>query len=137
LVLGGAHITIAAGSRVIVVQAPHGRLAGIISARVAIVTVDFLARGTEPFCTDIAQSALVAIRAQPTFIGRREGAQAGGRIANGILARRVNALRFRAYHHRIGVEHALERNLLVVTDQLARTQVLFERCAVCILQAIA
>jgi len=137
LVLGTAHVVVTAGEIIVRVHAPGLGRARVVGARISVVAIDCLPLSAHPLGADVVHRALVAVRAQPVVVGGREGAEAGRRVAGGGETRGIDAFGFGAYNHRIGLEHTLERNLFVVADQLARTEVLLERCAVCILQAVA
>jgi len=137
LVLNSTDVAVVAGEIIVRVHAPGLGCARIFRARVSIVAIDSLPVSTHSLCANVVHRALVAIRAQPSFIRRREVAEAIRWVAYGVKTRGIDAVRFGAHHCRIGLEHALERNLLVVAHQLAYTEVLFESCAVCILQAVA
>src|SRR5207247_1386246 len=86
-VVRGAGVAVVAGSRVVGGEAPRGRVAGIVGARVAVVAVQGLTPRARSAETGIGRRAGAAVVAEGPVRLRRIRAGAGLRIArSGVVA---------------------------------------------------
>ena len=139
VVLGGANVTIAASGGVHFIETSNFGVAGIIGARVAIVTDAVRSRGANSLHAEITDGALVAVFAgKPLVVRNQCTATCCGVTVSGQTDGIGAGLRLGAGDH--GIEHrlALVGPLFQVAKESAVAEVaILQSAAISILLAIA
>ena len=134
----GADVAVLARNCVVQVLAASVRVAAVISAKIAVVTVGRDSGQTDTFDAEVTDGAGIAIVTGKTLVVRDQGTLARDGVAGGLEAGSIGTRGVGALHHALGDYSALVgKGLSVAEEGPIALITIFEDGAVTILGAIA